>query len=109
MKCEKCGFDDLGTGDSAHLCGRGAFFNAATVMQIAAVNPSVLPEWIAQPFAWAYCWPDGGKPDIRLDRLSAERRDELAKIGVTELRLYDHATVTHNAKVTGAPLLARPG
>lgn len=42
MKCSVCGYDDLGTGDSAHVCGTAAFMRGAP--QCTGVAPTLEAE-----------------------------------------------------------------
>ena len=54
MKCNKCGYDDSGSGDMAHVCQRPSFRYGEHPTSFGLFNPK------QEPVAWIHNFIDGG-------------------------------------------------
>jgi hypothetical protein len=73
MKCNRCGFDDNGTGDFAHVCKPDDFFKTLPhggQMQVTTDNSATLQKALAEI------------ERLKADRATAERNENAAMVAI---------------------------
>ena len=95
MKCNKCGYDDSGSGDMAHVCQRPSFMYGEHPTSFGLFNPK------QEPVAWKLV-------PIEPTREMLEAMDECSIEGYDEHLYAGHASSVYIAAVDVAPTPPQP-